>query len=200
MGPGPEAPGRGDRGDAERRGGGGRRWARAGVPRGLTFPEVPSPSTTIFSCRSWFSSSESDMVSREPGPPPASRLPPRGRGRKERRGPRGRGRERQAIVWTGPPPALVSQRPLAVSREKNSPGAILPASQPPARDPAPCALRGARAPTSAPTRADRRRPWIADPSADWHRGRRWRRAGEMLHCPSRSSCPEGKSKCITQTR
>lgn len=39
------------------------------LARGLTFPEVPSPSTTIFSCRSWLSSSESDMVSREPGPP-----------------------------------------------------------------------------------------------------------------------------------
>lgn len=42
----------------------------AGPAGGLTFPEVPSPSTTIFSCRSWLSSSESDMVSEDAGPSP----------------------------------------------------------------------------------------------------------------------------------
>lgn len=36
--------------------------ARSGDALALTFPEVPSPSTTILSCLSWQSSSESDML------------------------------------------------------------------------------------------------------------------------------------------
>lgn len=116
-----------------------------GPTRGLTFPEVPSPSTTIFSCRSWLSSSESDMVSQEPGPPPLPLpLPP-----KECRkggGLWGRGRGGRAAAEGRAPPAPASPRALELSWESHSPGAILPASPPPARGPVPCALRRALAP------------------------------------------------------
>lgn len=67
----------------------------AGSAGGLTFPEVPSPSTTIFSCRSWLSSSESDMVSEDAG------LPPRWRTGKRR--PPGAGVRRPAGCTSGSP-------------------------------------------------------------------------------------------------
>lgn len=67
---------------------------------GLTFPEVPSPSTTIFSCRSWLSSSESDMVSGAPGPPPPT---PRRSGREGRKGSPGAGKE-EGRQWGQNPP------------------------------------------------------------------------------------------------
>lgn len=61
------------------------------------------------------------------------------------------------------PPALVPQRPLAKPRTNHSLGAILPAFPPPARGPAPRALRGTRPPASAPTRADREPPLASRP-------------------------------------
>lgn len=100
------------------------------------------------------------MVCREPGPPPPT---PRGRGRKRRRGVSGGGERRKGGSGGTEPPALVPQRPLAKSGTNHSPGAILPAVPPPARGPAPCALRRTRTPTSAPTRAHGEPPWRAGP-------------------------------------
>lgn len=95
---------------------------------------MPSPSTTIFSWRSWLSSSESDMVSRETGPLPHPH--PEVEGGRVTGGLRGRGRGGRAAVGAEPP-APKSQRPLDVTRLNHSPGAILPTSPPAAAAPPP---------------------------------------------------------------
>lgn len=121
---------------------------------GLTFPEVPSPSTTIFSCRSWLSSSESDMLSREPGLPPPT---PRGRGRKGRRRGPGPGKGGRAAVGAEPParvPEPPPEKSAQITRRAPScppcrPLPSLGAATPPSRD------VGRAPPASAPTCAFR---------------------------------------------
>lgn len=113
---------------------------------GLTFPEVPSPSTTIFSCRSWLSSSESDMLSREPGLPPPT---PRGRGRKGRRRGPGPGKGGRAAVGAEPP-ARVPEPPPEKSAQITRRAPSCPPCRPlpsPRRGHAPFARRRTRPPS-----------------------------------------------------
>lgn len=70
-------------------------WAKHAAKEG--FPEVPSPSTPIFSwCWCWLSSLESDRVFQEAGPPPI--FSHCGWRSQEGRGPQGRGRGGRAAV------------------------------------------------------------------------------------------------------
>lgn len=159
-----------------------------GPAGGLTFPEVPSPSTTIFSCRSWLSSSESDMVSREPGPLPHPH--PEVEGGRVGGGLRGRGRGGRAAVGAAPP-APVSQRRLHVSAVNHSPGAILPTSPPRRAAPPPARYVG-RAPPPLRQPARTRASLASRPICGPAMGEAFELRRRVGRCSRRGSCEEEK--------
>ena len=155
---------------------------------------MPSPSTTIFSCRSWLSSSESDVVSQEPGPPP---LPPhRDRRRKGRRGSLGAGEKKKGGSGGSTPRPGVSAAAGAIRAESLG-GSHL------AHLPSPCARpRPLSATSGALPRicANPRRPLAFLAGRRIRRPgkrRRSNRAGETRRHTRRDSWQEKKSMCIT---
>lgn len=124
----------------------------------------------------WCPRNEARLPSLPPTPPPRNR---RRKGRREISGGGGEEEARQRGQDSPHP----QRRCLRGHWRYHSPDAILPAAPPPEPGPAPPpratsgaqprphrALRRARGPASAPTRADREPPWRAGPSAGLGRG------------------------------